>query len=220
MWLLWGQYFFLSYGWYFYVTWLPTYLRDERGLEITSNGVMHWLAHVLENALSPQLTVKVLAAALAGTPLLFGGIGSLLAGAVSTRLIARGGSVVVVRRGFGFIGLAGAASLLMLSFYIRDPLVAMLSMGMAGFFNDLTLPGSWATCMDVGGRYAGTVSGSMNMMGNFGGMAGPLVVGWVLTLTGRDWHAVFVITSIVYSLGAFCWLFIDPVTPLEAAERG
>ncbi|HEX2861227.1 MAG TPA: MFS transporter, partial [Lacunisphaera sp.] len=34
MWLLWGQYFFLSYGWYFFVTWLPTYLRDERGLEI------------------------------------------------------------------------------------------------------------------------------------------------------------------------------------------
>jgi len=103
----------------------------------------------------------------------------------------------------------------MLSFYIRDPLIAMLSMGMAGFFNDLTLPGSWATCMDVGGKYAGTVSGSMNMMGNFGGMAGPLVVGWVLTLTGRDWHMVFLVTSVIYSLGAFCWLFIDPVTPLE-----
>ncbi|HWA86435.1 MAG TPA: MFS transporter [Opitutus sp.] len=219
MWLLWGQYFFLSYGWYFFVTWLPTYLRDERGLEIKSNAVMSWLAHLLEGSLSPELSLAILAAALAGTPLLFGGFGSLLAGVISSRLIARGGSVVWVRRGFGFVGLAGAASLLMLSFSIHDPLIAMLSMGMAGFFNDLTLPGSWATCMDVGGKYAGTVSGSMNMMGNFGGMAGPLVVGWVLTLTGRDWHAVFVITSIIYSLGAFCWLFIDPVTPLEPEER-
>jgi len=222
MWLLWGQYFFLSYGWYFFVTWLPTYLRDVRGLEIKSNAVMHWLAGVLEGPLGvgPDLTLKILAAALAGTPLLFGGFGSLLAGAVSSRLIARGSSVVIVRRSFGFVGIAGAAALLMAAFNIRDPLMAMIAMGLAGFFNDLTLPGSWATCMDVGGKYCGTVSGSMNMMGNFGGMAGPLVVGWVLTLTGRDWHMVFLITSVIYSLGALCWLFIDPVTPLEKSPEG
>lgn len=218
MWLLWGQYFFLSYGWYFFVTWLPTYLRDERGLEIKSNVVMKALAGVLEGWLSPELTLKILAASLAGTPLLFGGFGALLAGQVSSRLIHRGRSVKIVRRTFGFVGIAGAATLLMLSFHIRDPLLAMIAMGMAGFFNDLTLPGSWATCMDVGGKYAGTVSGSMNMMGNFGGMAGPLVVGWVLTFTGRDWHQVFIVTSAIYSLGALCWLFIDPVTPLEKEE--
>lgn len=219
MWLLWGQYFFLSYGWYFFVTWLPTYLRDERGLEIKSNVVMNWLAGVLEGWFSPELTLKILSAALAGTPLLFGGFGALLAGQVSSRLIHRGVGVKIVRRSFGFVGIAGAAVLLMLSFHIRDPLLAMLAMGMAGFFNDLTLPGSWATCMDVGGKYAGTVSGSMNMMGNFGGMAGPLVVGWVLSLTGRDWQQVFIITSAIYSLGALCWLFIDPVTPLEPERK-
>ncbi|HTL68813.1 MAG TPA: MFS transporter [Lacunisphaera sp.] len=215
MWLLWGQYFFLSYGWYFFVTWLPTYLKDVRGLEIKSNVVMHWLARLLEGSFSEDLTLKILSAALAGTPLLFGGFGSILAGVVSSRLIKRGVSVALVRRTFGFIGIAGAAALLMASFQIQDALLAMLAMGMAGFFNDLTLPGSWATCMDVGGKYAGTVSGSMNMLGNFGGMAGPLVVGWVLTLTHRDWHAVFLVTSVIYSLGALCWLFIDPVTPLE-----
>ena len=219
MWLLWGQYFFLSYGWYFFVTWLPTYLKDERGLEIKSNVAMQWLSHVLEGWFSPELSLKILSAALSGTPLLFGGFGALFAGIVSNRLIARGRSVTVVRRSFGFVGLAGAASLLMGSFYIRDPLLAMLAMGMAGFFNDLTLPGSWATCMDVGGKFAGTVSGSMNMMGNFGGMAGPLVVGLILSITGRDWHQVFLVTSIIYSLGAFCWLMIDPVTPLEKQEN-
>lgn len=219
MWLLWGQYFFLSYGWYFFVTWLPTYLRDERGLEIKSNVLMKWLAGVLEGWFSPELTLKILAAALSGTPLLFGGFGALLAGLVSTRLIHRGASVKIVRRSFGFIGIAGAAVLLMASFHIRDPLLAMIAMGMAGFFNDLTLPGSWATCMDVGGKYAGTVSGSMNMMGNFGGMAGPIVVGAVLSATGRDWQQVFIVTSAIYSLGALCWLFIDPVTPLEPETK-
>jgi MFS transporter, ACS family, glucarate transporter len=157
----------------------------------------------------------VLAAALGGIPLLFGGLGALTAGVLSTRLIARTGRVTLVRRTIGFIGLTGAATLLMTSFYIRDPLWAMLAMGMASFFNDTTLPGSWTTCMDVGGRYAGTVSGSMNMLGNFGGMAGPIVVGYVLAWTHHDWQLAFAISAAIYFLGAICWLFIDPVTPLE-----
>ncbi len=215
IWLLGAQYFCLSYGWYFYVTWLPTYLKDVRGLEIKSNAIMHWLAGWLEGSLSPAMALKILAAALAGIPLLFGGFGSLAAGVISSRLIARTGRVAAVRRTFGFIGLTGASALLMVSYYIHDPLLAMLSMGLASFFNDTTLPGSWATCMDVGGRYCGTVSGSMNMLGNFGGMAGPIVVGYVLDWTGRDWHLAFVISAVIYFLGAICWLFIDPVTPLE-----
>jgi len=215
VWLLGAQYFCLSYGWYFYVTWLPTYLKDVRGMEIKSNALMKWLADLLEGSLSPEMTLKFLAAALAGIPLLFGGFGSLIAGIISSRLIARTGRVTLVRRTFGFIGLTGAATLLMISFYIKDPLLAMLSMGMASFFNDTTLPGSWTTCMDVGGKYAGTVSGSMNMLGNFGGMAGPIVVGYVLAWTHRDWQLAFAISAIIYFLGAICWLFIDPVTPLE-----
>jgi hypothetical protein len=65
----------------------------------------------------------------------------------------------------------------MTSYYIQDPLWAMLAMGLASFSNDLVMPGAWSTCMDVGGRYAGTVSGSMNMMGNLGGVFGPIVIG-------------------------------------------
>jgi len=184
-------------------------------MELKSNALMKWLAERLEHSFTPDTTLKILAAALTGLPLLLGGIGSLSAGVISSRLIVRGGRVAVVRRTFGFIGLTGAASLLLASFYIRDPLLAMLSMGIASFFNDTTLPGSWASCMDVGGKYAGTVSGSMNMLGNFGGMAGPIVVGYLLDLTHRDWQLAFALSAIIYFLGAICWLFIDPVTPME-----
>jgi ACS family glucarate transporter-like MFS transporter len=222
LWLLWAQYFCLSYGWYFYVTWLPTYLRDERGMEIKSNAFMQMLGAAYEgfaslfgSTLSPDLTQKLLAASLAGIPLFFGGFGSLISGAIGSRLIARGAGVTRVRRTMACFGFIGASTLLMTSFYIKDPLLAMLSMGLASFCNDLTMPGSWATCMDIGGRYAGTVSGSMNMMGNFGGMAGPLVVGYVLSFTNRDWQLAFLISSVIYALGAVFWLFIDPVTPLS-----
>jgi MFS family permease len=215
MWLLWAQYFCLSYGWYFYITWLPTYLREGQGMELKSNAVMKWLAGLLEGTMSPATTEAVLKAALAGIPLLFGGFGSLIAGTVSNHLLQRGANVVKVRRRFAYFGVTGAAALLMTSFHIKDPLLAMLAMGMASFCNDLTMPGSWSTCMDVGGKYAGTVSGSMNMMGNFGGMAGPLVVGFVLQHTNRDWQLAFLLSSIIYILGGICWAWIDPVTPLE-----
>ncbi len=95
----------------------------------------------------------------------------------------------------------------------------MLSMGLAGFANDLTLPGAWATCMDVGGRFAGTLSGSMNMMGNFGGMAGPLVVGLHPAIHEPQLgdHASW-LSSAIYFLGGLCWLIIDPVTPAGSRQ--
>ena len=91
----------------------------------------------------------------------------------------------------------------------------MIAMGFASFALDLALPGCWNTCMDVGGKYSGTVSGSMNMMGNFGGMASPLVIGFILYLTHRNWQVACISFSIVYFLGAFCWLFVNPFERLE-----
>src|SRR5260370_16904802 len=119
---------------------------------------MKWLADLLEGSFSAAMTLTILAAALAGIPLLFGGFGSLFAGIISGRLIARTSRVARVRRSFGFIGMAGAAILLMASFYIRDPLWAMLSMGMANFFNDTTLPGSWRTGLGRAGKQPPTAS--------------------------------------------------------------
>ena len=84
------------------------------------------------------------------------------------------------RRFLAFLGFGSAGILLVWSFYIRDPLWAMLAMGLASLCNDLTMPGSWSTSMDVGGPYAGTLSGSMNMMGSIGAALAPLVIGLVL----------------------------------------
>ena len=79
-----------------------------------------------------------------------------------------------------------------------------------------------------GGKCAGTVSGSMNMMGGFGGMVGPAATGAVLaatttvTSTGvatKNWELVFAISSSIYFLGAIGWLFIDPVTPPDEPKK-
>jgi MFS family permease len=38
VWMLWVQYFCLSFPWYFYITWLPTYLQEDRHLDPTTTG--------------------------------------------------------------------------------------------------------------------------------------------------------------------------------------
>jgi MFS family permease len=218
VWLLWAQYFCLAYGWFFYVSWLPTYLRETRGLELNQNAFMAWLGQVLNGFLEPDTTRRVLVAALAGIPLFLGGFACLFSGAIAPWLNRVTGSVTAGRRTLAVIGFTGASVLLVGSLYIRDPLLAMLAMGMAAFCNDLTMPGAWSTCMDLGGRYAGTVSGSMNMMSGLGAAVAPLVVGFILDATERNWALTFWISGAVYFIGGLCWLGIDPVTPIEGAE--
>jgi sugar phosphate permease len=69
--------------------------------------------------------------------------------------------------------------------------------------------------MDIGGKFSGTLSGSMNMMGNFGGGLAAIVIGYTLAWTNRDWNIALYVAAGVYFLGAFCWLVIDPVTSIE-----
>ena len=90
----------------------------------------------------------------------------------------------------------------------------MFVLGLAGFFNDFVMPAAWAGCMDIGGRYSGTVSGTMNMIGNIGGALSPLAVGYILSFTG-NWSLTFYVSAAVYLMGGVCWLFIDAHTPLE-----
>jgi MFS family permease len=193
VWMLWSQYFWVSYTWFFFISWLPTYLQEYRHL-------------------TPEH-----AARLAIFPLFFGGIGCIFSGFLNPYVARWVGSVAKARRLIAFIGSAGACLMVVLHALIPDPLLAMIAMGMASFFNDILMPGSWGACMDVGGKYAGTLSGSMNMMGNFGSAVSPLALGYLMQRTG-SWQVSLYSMSFAYVLAGLSWLFIDPVTPLE--ERG
>ncbi len=193
VWMLWAQYFCLAYGWYFYITWLPTYLQESRGQNVTQSAI------------------------LAGLPLFLGGVGSLFCGFISPSVTRWTGSVLKTRRLMGYVGFCGATGFLVFSTFLKDPVWAMLAIGMASFANDLVMPGSWGACMDVGGKYAGTLSGSMNMMGNLGGVVSPVAIGYILRQTTNNWGITFYVSAAIYFMGAICWRFIDPVTPLDQA---
>ncbi len=192
VWLLCAQYFCSSYGWYFYITWLPTYLKEERGLDLGASAILGIL------------------------PLFLGGLGSLVSGFIAAPLTRLTGSVLKTRRLLAYIGFSGAAILLVVSTRVHNPLPAMIAMGFASFCNDLVMPGSWGACMDVGGKYAGTLSGAMNMMGNLGGAVSPTIIGYMLHWTNNNWDLTFYVSASIYAVAVFLWRFLDPVTPLES----
>ena len=192
-WLLCCQYFCLSYGWYFYITWLPTYLREGRHIAVLTSA---WLSVV---------------------PLFLGGLGNPASVFIASRLVRINGSVAFTRKIVATIGFAGAAGFLVLSTRIQNPELAMLSIGFASFCNDLVMPGAWGSAMDIGGTYAGTLSGAMNMWGNIGGALAPLMIGYILHWTNANWNLTFYVSAVIYLLGIVCWAFMDPVTPIAEA---
>jgi MFS transporter, ACS family, glucarate transporter len=191
VWLLWAQYFLISYPWYFYITWLPTYLRENRQLSPAETG---------------QLAIL---------PLFMGGLGNFVSGLAAPRMARLLGSVKRQRQVMGTFGVFSAAVCILAVTVTRDPLMAMLVMGLASFFNDLVMPGAWGACMDVGGKYAGTLSGSMNMMGNLAGFVAPAVGGFILQNTGDNWNIFLYTMAGAYVLCILCWPLIDSVTPID-----
>jgi len=191
LWLLWAQYFCFSFAWYFYITWLPTYLQEFR--------------HQTPEA----------AAALAILPLLFGGFGSLTTGLLAPALIRWTGSARTARKSISVFGMAATGFFLFFVPRIEAALPSMIVMGLASYCCDLVMPPAWSACMDIGGKYAGTVSGSMNMMGNLAGFVAPVLGGYLLQRTSGNWNLLVYLMAGVAALGAVCWVFIDPVTPLE-----
>ena len=186
VWMLWAQYFFMSYAWYFYITWFPTYLKEQ----FTGMGDMQ-------------------RALLACVPLFFGGIGSILAGLLSARLDVWLGSIARTRRWLGVLGMGAAGLMLSISMQLQTPVASVLAIGLAALFSDLAMPGAWGACMDVGGRHTGALSGSMNMMGQVGGAIAPMAVPLVLAATNNNWTINMGLFAVSYFLGAICWAFIN-----------
>ena len=190
VWMLCWQYFALSYGWYFYITWLPTYLREGRHLTITSTTLLSVL------------------------PLFAGGIANPVSVFLGERVTRWTKNINTSRRIVASTGFAGACGCLILSTMVNDPVLAMLTIATASFSNDLVMPCAWGATMDLGGAYAGTVSGTMNSVGNLAGVALPVAVPYILLWAHNDWNVTFYVSAAIYATGILSRVFLDSVTPL------
>jgi len=177
------MYFGAIYGWYFYLTWLPTYLLEARGFRLASVG---WLAAL---------------------PLV-GIAGGVFAGGLISDILSRRYGRRVGRRVPGLIGFPLAAVGVIGAVITRDPLVAALLLAASAGLSALGVSPAWAACLDIGGARAGIVTGAMNTLGNLGGALSPVVVGLSLA-RWRSYNTPLVTVAALYLVAGAAWLWID-----------
>jgi ACS family glucarate transporter-like MFS transporter len=188
LWLLGFMYFCSNAGWCFFITWDKRYYREVLGLDGFGLGVASF------------------------SPLFCGGIACILGGLFTDRLVRRWGPRWG-RTVQGSLAYLTGAGFFALALFVETPWVAVLCLSLASFSKDFAMAVSWATCVDIGHRYSGTVSGFMNMVGNFGTFVAPNVVAYLASrgaAQGGGWHWALIISASALFCAGICWPFINP----------
>lgn len=153
---------------YFFMTWFPIYLIQGRGMSIMDAGL-----------------VSVIPAAC-------GFSGGVLGGVISDVMIKRGFSNSVARKTPFVIGMLLSTTLIFSNFTDAQWLVIAL-MALAFFGKGLGAVG-WAVVSDAAPKEAlGLTGGVFNGLGNIAGIITPLVIGYIVSVTGSfEWALYFV----------------------------
>ena len=185
-------------AWYFYLFWLPKYLYDVRHFDTKEVGYFAWI------------------------PYAAAGIGSLLGGWFSSRLIQRGRSLNFSRK----LALGLSAAVMPLIFFVtQSPVqvaIVLFSIAFAG-------QQSWSTLVMIlpadifPHRAVGSVAGLVGFGGAMGGVVFGLVVGYLLD-HGFGYGMVFGIVSTLHVI-AFCVILlsvrvVEPVDHQRASSSG
>jgi MFS family permease len=188
------MYFTQAYGFYFNITWLPTYLARHRGLTTERLGL--------------------LAGALAGLPLILSAVADVIGGVTTDRIVRRHG-LLVGRCGVGGASLVVAGLSLIGGATARDPIVAALLIALSGAAASFLLGACWGVCQDIAGPHSGLVSGCMNTAGQVGAVLSPIVLPRF-----ADPAVPLCLAGGLYLAGAACWLLVDPRRPIRLKPEG
>lgn len=171
--------FFIDPVWWLFVTWLPTFLKEQFQFDIRQIGAFTWV------------------------PYLFAAVGSLLGGFYSSRLIRQGVKPEKARKKAITVGcVIMLVSLLVILFCLSSlktqPVLTMCLIGITLFgfqflINNLqTLPGDY-----YNGKNIGTVAG----MGGTAAVAGTLLTTWAVpVITQTSYVSFFVLAAALVPL--------------------
>ncbi|MFG0262434.1 MAG: MFS transporter [Novipirellula sp. JB048] len=189
--------FCLVFGWAFLITWLPTFLKESKGVEPFLGSLM--VTGVLAIAIPGQL------------------LGGWLGNQAVRRLGHRWGRIAPLS---GTCFFAGLAYLGCSSFDAVWPIVACCAM--VSLMTDIGNPTVWAFMQDVGGRNTSAVFGWGNMWGNFGAAASAIAVPRLMTLgesipdgIGSGQSLVFLTCAGMYMLAGLAILGTDATKPIR-----
>jgi MFS family permease len=173
-----------SFGWSFYVSWMPRYMKDVHGVTFEKS---EWSS---------------------AWPFLCGGIACFVGGVLSDALVKSTGWRRLGRAVFPMCGCTMAAAAMMAIPYVKTQHEATILMCVASAAYDLGQAANWASVVDIGGRYAGIALGFINMVGNMGNVVQPYVGAKIFNAFG--WNTLFGVYAVAFLLAGATWLVINP----------
>jgi ACS family glucarate transporter-like MFS transporter len=167
---------------YFFLTWFPVYLVQERHMTILKAGFV------------------------ASLPAIAGFIGGVSGGWLSDRLAKRGYSLSVSRKVPIVLGMLMSMSMIACN-YIETDMLVVAVMSLAFFGKGVGALG-WAVVSDTSPKEAGGLSGALfNTFGNTAGITTPIVIGYIVQGTG-SFSGALVYVGANAALAIACYLFI------------
>ena len=179
-------------GWYFYLFWLPKYLYDVRGFDTKQVGYFAWI------------------------PFVAAGLGSLLGGWFSSRLIHQGRPLHLARR----IAMGSAASMMpLMALVTQAPNSWVIVLFSIAYFGQQ----AYSTVLMIlptdlfPRRAVGAVAGLVGFGGAMGGVVFGQVVGWMLD-HGTGYGPVFAIVSTFHVISFLILLLFIPKSAFAGAD--
>jgi ACS family glucarate transporter-like MFS transporter len=167
---------------YFFLTWFPVYLVNERHMTILKAGFV------------------------AALPAIAGFLGGVLGGFISDFMIKSGFSLSAARKTPIVIGMLLAMSMIVCNYVNADWLVIAI-MSLAFFGKGVGALG-WAVVSDTSPKEAGGLSGGLfNTFGNVAGITTPIAIGYILQATG-SFAGALIFVGANAALAIVCYLFI------------
>jgi ACS family glucarate transporter-like MFS transporter len=183
LWLMMVQYFASNFTFFFSLTWLYPYVKTKYNLTSVDAGFYAML------------------------PLLAGAVGNIFSGWLVDALY-RHGRHALSRKLPAISGFILAALGMLMSSHQATAGGAVFWLSVAIFGADMTLAPSWSFCIDIGGKQAGAVSGTMNMAGNLGAAITALAF-FYLPASSQSNTAFFQVAAALSAVAVVCWLLAD-----------
>lgn len=166
----------------FFLTWFPSYLATERGMDWIKSGFA------------------------ASLPYIAASVGVLLGGVVSDGIIRRTGSPTLGRKLPIIAGLLLTSTMVLANFV--DSNAAVIAIMSVAFFGQGMVNLGWTLISDVAPKQMiGLTGGVFNFCANLAGIVTPLVVGFVVGATGSFYGALAYIATLGL-VGAAAYVFI------------
>ena len=180
-------------GWLF-VTWMPSLLQKNYGVEIKKSAFLYMA-------------------------LLFSGfLAELLGGMTTDSLLRRTGSLQIARSlmiaGSWVFAVAGLVPVIL----FHDMVIGVSGFMVTVFFLGFAISPLWTATMDIAPDYAGTSSSLMNASGAVAGILSPVAFAWILDRTG-SWTLPFAVSVCLLLFAIVMTYWIRPDRPIEAVPN-